>query len=167
MDVALFVTASVLTKKRRIKRLSSLDYHVQNTCITQIKKYILKKKKNTPKNKIRVERRKKTPVLFVLFGVRALKAEVEKEASVPTYTAEDLGLTPLAKRDKLRKGDKVVVCTGSQIGLEGEVASVRTPDTVLSSLAIEFKVVTQHSHVIQYFVKCMYVCVYLYLLNCT
>ena len=57
-------------------------------------------------------------------GDRALKAEVEKEAAVPTYSPEDLGLTPLKKRDKLRQGEKLVVCSGSQIGLEGEVLSV-------------------------------------------
>lgn len=56
---------------------------------------------------------------------RALKKEVEKEAAAPTYTAEDLGLTPLKKRDKLAKGEKVVVCDGSSIGWEGEVLSVR------------------------------------------
>lgn len=50
---------------------------------------------------------------------------MEKEAALPTYTAEDLGLTPLKKRDKLRRGDKVVVCSGSQIGLEGDVTTVR------------------------------------------
>ena len=57
-------------------------------------------------------------------GDRALKAEVDKEAAVPTYSPEDLGLTPLKKRDKLRQGEKLVVCSGSQIGLEGEVLSV-------------------------------------------
>ncbi len=56
---------------------------------------------------------------------RALKKEVEKEAAAPTYTAEDLGLTPLKKRDKLARGEKVVVCDGSSIGWEGEVLSVR------------------------------------------
>lgn len=43
---------------------------------------------------------------------------------MPTYSPEDLGLTPLKKRDKLRQGEKLVVCSGSQIGLEGEVLSV-------------------------------------------
>ena len=57
-------------------------------------------------------------------GNRALKAEVEKEAAMPTYTPEQLGLTPLKKRDKVRQGEKLVVCSGSQIGLEGEVLSV-------------------------------------------
>lgn len=56
---------------------------------------------------------------------RALKKEVEKEAAAPTYTAQDLGLTPLKKRDKLAKGEKVVVCDGTSIGWEGEVMSVR------------------------------------------
>lgn len=56
--------------------------------------------------------------------IRALKAEVEEEAAPPSITAEDLGLTPLKKREKLRTGDKVVVCAGSQIGWEGEVVSV-------------------------------------------
>lgn len=66
-----------------------------------------------------------TPPLFPLEFVRALKKEVENEAAVPTYTAEDLGLTPLKKRDRVAKGEKVVVCSGSSIGWEGEVLSVR------------------------------------------
>lgn len=44
---------------------------------------------------------------------------------MPTYTAQDLGLTPLKKRDRVAKGEKVVVCDGSSIGWEGEVLSVR------------------------------------------
>lgn len=56
---------------------------------------------------------------------RALKAEVEQEAALPpTYTAAELGLTPLKKRDKLRQGEKVVVCSGSSLGWEGEVVAV-------------------------------------------
>ncbi|CAN0128501.1 unnamed protein product, partial [Laminaria digitata] len=69
--------------------------------------------------------------------IRALKAEVEKEAAVPTYSPEDLGLTPLKKRDKLRQGEKLVVCSGSQIGLEGEVLSTSNRDVEVFLPSVE------------------------------
>lgn len=71
------------------------------------------------------------PYRYLILIFRALKAAVEKEAAVPSYSPEELGLTPLKKRDKLRPGEKVVVCSGSSLGWEGEVVSVREREPCL------------------------------------
>ncbi|CAM9715021.1 unnamed protein product [Discosporangium mesarthrocarpum] len=64
-----------------------------------------------------------------LGAIRSIKAIAEKEASeLPMVTAEELGLSPLKKRDRLSVGDKVVVCEGSAFGRQGEVTEVGNRD---------------------------------------
>ncbi|CAN0136926.1 unnamed protein product, partial [Ectocarpus fasciculatus] len=96
------------------------------------KEYAVKLDANEKKLKQMFDKARSEPTTNVIgrsIGeIRALKKEVQKEAAVPTYTAQDLGLTPLKKRDRVAKGEKVVVCDGSSIGWEGEVLSTSNRD---------------------------------------
>ncbi|CAM9483766.1 unnamed protein product [Ectocarpus sp. 13 AM-2016] len=96
------------------------------------KEYAVKLDANEKKLKQMFDKARSEPTTNVIGSsigeIRALKKEVQKEAAVPTYTAQDLGLTPLKKRDRVAKGEKVVVCDGSSIGWEGEVLSTSNRD---------------------------------------
>eukprot|EP00752_Nemacystus_decipiens_P002592 g2425.t1 len=96
------------------------------------KEYATKLDANEKKLKQMFDKARNKPTTNVIGSsigeIRALKKEVEQEAAAPTYSAEDLGLTPLKKRDKLARGETVVVCDGTSIGWEGEVLSTSNRD---------------------------------------